>query len=941
MVVNHNIPALSTYNVVNNTSSALQKSINKLSTGLRINSAADDAAGLAISEKMRAQVRGLDQAVSNSQDGISMIQTAEGALSETHSILQRMRELSVQAANDTLTQQDRGYIQEEVDQLREEITRIGNTTQFNKKKLLNGDAAALWSSSDSETKAIIKGGLRSIDQFGQKKSVEGNYNIRIKTEVGQGEVQKSDIFSIKHADSISNESINKAAGVDGISVHDLPAGTYTVKSGTAGTTQSVVKSAAVKLTGVFNVETDVTKNSVTLNMNSSLKTGASVSVTVTVGDKEQTFELRNMTANTGTVGGEWTKTAAAQKLAKEINGRMGLSARTSGASVVIGSGESNFRVRVAGSGAAMVQNANSAGTVFKSTAATKTWYFEGASGAGGAVTATAGFVLSTNVTTGVDKNASILFEVTDVNTTDGTVTLKASVKTMEEDGTLGTREVSDIVLTEGKTAAQLGAKLGLSTHSAASAASKALTMALNTGAASVFHVGSKFVYNVSPNSTSTSAMKLEVEGRVNKEWPEDWTYAKDGSKAVTRNSMEYTVDTEKVAGKDIHLQQYYLNENTGEVREGDITLQTNADTFKVNSSEQTLASFDANYIGETANGGTRLRDLDKFWDSQGNFLLTDPQTITITQGDGKTANVTLYANDTLDDVAKKFNDAVANTLGQAKYLETGDNGVNNFVTFTSGPDTRHDDTTKGTTSQSVAGTFLIRSLAPGATGQLRLSGDENVINAFSLNTIQDAKESRYTASITDAHTGASIASNVQVTGNKLIGVINENVDVEFDAMAGVKGVWNDAQKKFSYKTDDYQTTLHLSDNTTVFQIGANEGEDMGVNIGDMRAHALGLDEVLVTNRDSAARSITVIDNAIDKVSMQRAKLGAYQNRLEHTINNLTTASENLTAAESRIRDTDMAKEMMNFSKLQIMLQAGNSMLAQANQLPQNVLSLVR
>ncbi|MBQ9527617.1 MAG: flagellin, partial [Fretibacterium sp.] len=139
MVVNHNIPALSTYNVINNTSSALQKSINKLSTGLRINSAADDAAGLAISEKMRAQVRGLDQAVSNSQDGISMIQTAEGALSETHSILQRMRELSVQAANDTLTNQDRGYIQEEVDQLREEITRIGNTTQFNKKKLLNGD----------------------------------------------------------------------------------------------------------------------------------------------------------------------------------------------------------------------------------------------------------------------------------------------------------------------------------------------------------------------------------------------------------------------------------------------------------------------------------------------------------------------------------------------------------------------------------------------------------------------------------------------------------------------------------------------------------------------------------------------------------------------------------------------------------------------------------
>ncbi|MDY6404169.1 MAG: flagellin, partial [Synergistales bacterium] len=131
------------------------------------------------------------------------------------------------------------------------------------------------------------------------------------------------------------------------------------------------------------------------------------------------------------------------------------------------------------------------------------------------------------------------------------------------------------------------------------------------------------------------------------------------------------------------------------------------------------------------------------------------------------------------------------------------------------------------------------------------------------------------------------------------------------------------------------------DNTTVLQIGANEGEDMGLNIGDMRSHALGLDGVNVMSQERAARSITIIDNAIDKVSTQRAKLGAYQNRLEYTANNLTTASENLTSAESRIRDADMAKEMMEFTKLNIMLQAGNSMLAQANQQPQNVLSLIR
>ena len=222
MVVNNNIPALFSFNAVTKTGNALQKSIQKLSTGLRINSAADDAAGLAISEKMRAQIRGLDRAVSNSQDGISMIQTAEGALNETHSILQRMRELSVQSANDTLTQQDRSYIQLEIDQLREEITRIGNTTQFNKKKLLDGSAAVLWSSDNLNTKAIVNGGLRQVDQFGQKKALEGNYKIDIKAEAGQGEIKKSDIFKVKHKDVVSVSS--KAAFISEITGKNLTAG---------------------------------------------------------------------------------------------------------------------------------------------------------------------------------------------------------------------------------------------------------------------------------------------------------------------------------------------------------------------------------------------------------------------------------------------------------------------------------------------------------------------------------------------------------------------------------------------------------------------------------------------------------------------------------------------------------------------------------------------
>lgn len=142
MIINHNITALNTHRQLSSASSAQSKSMEKLASGLRINRAGDDAAGLAISEKMRGQIRGLDQASKNSQDGISMIQTAEGALNETHDILQRMRELSVQSSNDTNTAEDRSNIQDEINQLGEEIQRIGEQTEFNTKKLLNGDMGA-------------------------------------------------------------------------------------------------------------------------------------------------------------------------------------------------------------------------------------------------------------------------------------------------------------------------------------------------------------------------------------------------------------------------------------------------------------------------------------------------------------------------------------------------------------------------------------------------------------------------------------------------------------------------------------------------------------------------------------------------------------------------------------------------------------------------------
>jgi flagellin len=163
--INHNISALNAWRSLEQITNSMSQTLEKLSSGVRINRAGDDAAGLAISEKMRGQIKGLEMAVKNAQDAISLIQTAEGALTETHSILQRMRELAVQASSDTNTEIDRNQIQEELNQLREEIDRIARTTEFNTMKLLDGKIESFRPEADIK---VVTGG-----NFDLKASLEG------------------------------------------------------------------------------------------------------------------------------------------------------------------------------------------------------------------------------------------------------------------------------------------------------------------------------------------------------------------------------------------------------------------------------------------------------------------------------------------------------------------------------------------------------------------------------------------------------------------------------------------------------------------------------------------------------------------------------------------------------------------------------------------------
>ncbi len=227
----NNPTAIGAQGGVNSVNSKLAKTIKSLSTGLRINSASDDASGLAVSEKLRAQISGLNKAATNAQDAISMLQTAEGAMGSMTSMVQRIRELAVQAGDPAYTSNDRAMLQLEVDQLKQEIDRVSTSTEFNTKKLLNGDAAALWSASNGNIEAIIKGA-----------AAEGNYKISYDVDPGQNSVYKSNIMRLGEGEmsydiNTNGTSITKFDNIQGM----LRGSDMTIKvKGTAATTASAV-----------------------------------------------------------------------------------------------------------------------------------------------------------------------------------------------------------------------------------------------------------------------------------------------------------------------------------------------------------------------------------------------------------------------------------------------------------------------------------------------------------------------------------------------------------------------------------------------------------------------------------------------------------------------------------------------------------------------------
>ncbi len=1164
----------SAYNKMNRTNREIDKTVRVLSSSFRINSASDDSAGLAISERMRGEISGLEEAISNMQDGMSMLQTAEGGLQGISSIVQRMRELAVRSASDTLTQSDRAAIQSEFGEIRQEIDRITNTTQYNKKKLLNGNASALWSSSDSDMHVILNGQINELNQSGDRVSAEGNYDISIKAKAGQSEIQKSELFltheearydtfigveggnlyydsdgneitmreAVKNfgfaswidpapgtrdgttytfdiIDSQTKEKVtilttiyssdfktpqgfvdfmnspstranrntlygtgyeayfNKDTGKLGIrSSHDfmindsaggfqrlfggkpesdddtfssstgdntsIPQNTGSASSSyptpqsrkllintsaippnvrAAGDTVTLNDGETRTLAGDYekiiiadNATVNLTISNLTLNGDITIGQGSNLTLTLNgtnkLGTPTQTYGQNSITLSAGS------------SLTIQGNGSLnGLIKNTSGGTVTIDSGTITSRASssntagiynpegatlIINGGSVTAQGGNyaagiggerdeSAGTVVINDGTVRATGGNYAAGIGGgyitdegrgkAITENAGSItinggtvtgIGTGMGAGIGGGRHMSAGVININggTVSGTSNSNGAGIGGGSGGSGGTINITGGTVTaisNGERGAGLG---GGSSGGASHATAGTINISGGTVTARGGQQGAGIGVGIEGEggTINISGGTIDAHGGINgagigggrDNTGLDITIS-DGDITATgglngagiggglnSDGGNITITGGRInaisgsgaasigggvngAAGTLNIDNgLYFDDNTGRTKAFNELGRTGrigaGQTIIFNTDVLESSKLISKYIPahNIASGDLILRELANFYDENGNFILNEPKTITLIQGDGRTANVTLYADDTLDNVTGKLNNAIAYDLGQSKYVDD----AMKFVTLVEG---------STLASEAVDGTMIVRSAIAGEKGKIMFSGDENILNALSLNTIQEALENEFSITITNAHTNEILSNDIRTTGNRAAGVINQNIDIDFDVMTGISATWNDNSKNFTFTAHGYNSTVHISDNSLNIHSGTHEGESINVGIGDMSTRSLNLDTLDISSRESAAKSITVIDEAADKVSSQSAKVGALISRLERSISAASVMHENVSGAESKIRDADMAKEYMNFTKLNIMLNASQSVFSQANQTANNVLTLLR
>ena len=328
---------------------------------------------------------------------------------------------------------------------------------------------------------------------------------------------------------------------------------------------------------------------------------------------------------------------------------------------------------------------------------------------------------------------------------------------------------------------------------------------------------------------------------------------------------------------------------------------------------------------------TKLKDIAQFWTPDGRFLLDPPQEIILHNGSQKAA-VMLYGEDEIVDVLDRINQAIYLNLDQGALLDEDEKFK--FVSFV-------DSSSINSSLEKMDGSLVIRTAIAGSKGEISLSASEPLLNALGISVLRYASENELEVEIRDSVNGKLLNSFIAESDTNIKGAIQGNIGLRVDSSLGVSVDYNEGQEDFDWQGEEnIQVTVQLVDNATVLQMGANEGQTEWLELMDASSLALGVDTVSLITRSHATKALSQLDTAINKISSQRSVLGALQNRLEHTMNNLSLANENLTVSESRIRDTDIGKTMSAYVKQDIINQASTAMLAQANQKPQMVLKLL-
>jgi flagellin len=903
--LNTNVAALSAHKNYLFSDSSLTKSIGRLSSGLRIRSAADDPSGLAISQRLQNHFKGMERANMNSQDAISYMQTAESALSETQNILQRMRELAMQASNGTLTASDRQQIQKEVDQLKQEVNTIADSAEYNTKKLLDGTASALWSASSDTTNVIVKGKVK-----------EGNYELEINTTPVNNHVLKSDIFKVKAgAQGVSDVDLNPTQAslqetLNGTSNASSGILTFDFGNGLTYTLAVTANSTAPDIVNAVNNDSDLSQYII------------ASSTTVTTANDTLIFRAKEG----GISGNNFSITSSAANVAGFT---------TTAENPFTGGNDNPSGITSVGTPSLLPD----------STAVTGTYTIYADNEVAASTSGDTAHVVSayeqpvSDEITAASTSGSLSSHIVASSTVVATASITAqsgsgyAILEITQGGVVdgaGTNEIlGRVSFDNGKTWYNTG---NLDNGTAVNVTDGTSSFELSTlTVGNNINTGDKILIALNDRDfNSTTHTEVQVVSPFT-----------DGQGNSVQNGPAYSFTTNSLNNTATELTVGYMNSKTGDVTFGNINMNVDelASSGATNTdvkAENNIVRFNVTGSSGPAYGSTKLYQIDKFYDANGNFILGESgKEISVYNANGDKATIFLNPQDTIEGVANKIEKAITSSIADGGLgMGTGDSTIDNHVAdFVVTPTAK--------SAEALKGTIVIRSPWMGTRGKLYFSADENITKALSLTTIQDPEEDPMDITVRDAHTGVLIGSET-VADSTLHSTI-QGVEVQLNPNTDVTVNWDSANKKFVFTSTSgtAKEYVHIVNNAHSFQSGAYQGQTIDSYIGEMTAKALHINKVLVVDQSLAQKSLTILDNAIDAVSSERARIGAIETRLEHNINSLSAQIVTAKEANSRIVDLDIAKESTEFSKDQMKSQAAQSMLAQANKLPQNLLQLLR